>query len=562
MQEDGNLESKADGFRQFIAERLQGTLKPGEVEFPAHTFSAERMWRDGAASASDIAEAMSDYYDLPRGVVEHIANCPPLIGDLSRRYFRDVHAYAYKDSGVATIAIADPSQSEVINAIRLALGSPAELVIVSFEEILLLFERALDEAAPRFAADTEDASETDTLRDTVQSMQDFARGAPIVRLIDDILERATGLGATDIHLETERDHLRVRLRVDGQLRNDQRLPLAMAPAIISRIKILAGLDIADRRLPQDGRANVRIGSSEADIRVAVMPTMYGETAVLRLLMRDTRLLELNRVGMSDNDQTTFRELLAEPHGIVVITGPTGSGKTTTLATAMSILNDPRRKIVTVEDPIEYQIAGIHQTQIKPSIGLTFASALRSFLRHDPDVIMIGEMRDRETAGIGIQAALTGHLVMTTLHTNSASDALVRLTDMGVEPYLLGSALRGVLGQRLVRRLCERCRIPDTASAQSLEDLSVRRSIHLPRGAIYYRALGCEACGQTGYRGRIGIFEVLRVDDQIRQVIRHGSDPHIVEKHARDQGMTLMLEDGIAKSARGLTSIEEVLRVIG
>jgi general secretion pathway protein E len=255
-------------------------------------------------------------------------------------------------------------------------------------------------------------------------------------------------------------------------------------------------------------------------------------------------------------------MLAEPHGVVIVTGPTGSGKTTTLATAISMLNDPARKIVTVEDPIEYQIPGVHQTQIKPAIGLTFASALRSFLRHDPDVIMVGEMRDGETASIGIQAALTGHLVLTTLHTNTAFDAVVRLADMGVEPYLTASTLRGVLGQRLVRRLCERCRRPDPREAEIARDVAAARGYRIDPDAVFHGPVGCEACGQTGYRGRIGIFEAMRIDDDVRRLIRHQPDPQRITEAARAGGMTTMLEDGLSKSGRGLTSMEEVLRTTG
>ena len=290
--------------------------------------------------------------------------------------------------------------------------------------------------------------------------------------------------------------------------------------------------------------------------------MYGETAVLRILLRDTRLLELDKIGMGATDQQAFRAVLAEPNGIVVVTGPTGSGKTTTLATAISMLNDPSRKIVTVEDPIEYQISGIHQTQIRPSIGLTFAAALRSFLRHDPDVIMVGEMRDRETAGIGVQAALTGHLVLTTLHTNSASDAVVRLIDMGVEPYLLASSLRGVLGQRLVRKLCERCRTRDEKAAGDAAEIAEKRGLSTVPEAKFYRAVGCDACGQTGYRGRVGIFEVLRTDETIREVLRKDPDPKVMSDIARKAGMTSMFEDGFRKCGEGLTTLDELLRATG
>ena len=530
-------------FAAFMAARRPRTdMFATQGEAPAsaaQSQSPEDMWRGGLWPASDIADALAAFHGIARGRFDEIARRPHLMTDLSRRYLREVHAYPYDEDGAAAIALADPGREDAVRAIQLALGARPLLRVLSFEDIGLLFERA-SEAPLQDGGVTilETPAEDMAAGNSLQSIQDLARGAPVVRLIDEILERAVGAGATDIHLETERDHLRVRLRIDGFLRRDQRLPLAMAAAVISRVKILAGLDIADRRLPQDGRANIRIGRAEADLRVAVMPTLYGETAVLRLLLRDSRLLDLGRIGMNDRDRHAFETLLAEPHGVVIVTGPTGSGKTTTLATAISILNDPGRKIVTVEDPVEYQITGVHQTQIKPSIGLTFASALRSFLRHDPDVIMVGEMRDRETAGIGIQAALTGHLVLTTLHTNSASDAVVRLIDMGVEPYLLGASLRGIVGQRLVRRLCDRCKTPDPGIRASAAALAASRGLRLPDDAQFHKAVGCEACGQSGYRGRMGIFEVMPLDDTLRAALRKDPDP------------------------AGLTTTDEILRATG
>lgn len=525
----------------------------------------EKLWRGGAL-AGDLADAAAEYYGLARSNYAAVAARPALLRELSRRFLRESFVFPFEDRETPALAIADPERRDQIQAIRLALGRPAPLVVLSFEEIELLFEQAGVEA-PRDdadgAMDIGARGEPDAIfAEDAETLQDLARGAPIVRIIDHILERALEAGATDIHLETGRENLRVRLRVDGHLRSEQTLPKHVAPAVISRVKILAGLDIAERRLPQDGRTNVLVGGSEADLRVAVMPTLYGETAVLRILVKDTRLLDFARIGLSARDRQTIDALLAEPHGIIIVTGPTGSGKTTTLATAISLLNDPARKIVSVEDPIEYQLPGIHQTQIKPGIGLTFASALRSFLRHDPDVIMVGEMRDRETAAIGIQAALTGHLVMTTLHTNNATDAVVRLADMGVEPYLIASSLRGVLGQRLVRRLCERCRKPDARQLGMALDLCEERGLARPTTAEFHAPVGCPACGQTGYRGRVGIFEVMRVDDRLQALIRLHPDPQKLLDAAREGGMTMMLEDGLAKAARGLTSVDEVVRATG
>jgi general secretion pathway protein E len=555
------LETVQDGFSSYLRSRgiavdgFRGGSAEGDLE---------SIWRSGGLPAGELADHAAAYHGLPRSSFAVVSGNPPLFQDLSRRYLREAYVFPFEAGSRVTLAIADPGRRDAIESVRLALQRPIDMVVLSFEELELLFERAgaEPEASDLAATATPESDGAIAFTDSVEALQDLARGAPIVRTIDQLLERALEVGATDIHMETGREQLRVRLRVDGHLRSDQSFPKHLAPAIISRIKILASLDIAERRLPQDGRANVKIGNQEADLRVAVMPTLYGETAVLRILLKDTRLLEFGRIGMTRRDQSIFEEMLAEPHGVVIVTGPTGSGKTTTLATAISVLNDPARKIVTVEDPIEYQIPGIHQTQIKPSIGLSFASALRSFLRHDPDVIMVGEMRDGETASIGIQAALTGHLVLTTLHTNTASDAIVRLADMGVEPYLIASTLRGVLGQRLVRRLCERCRKPDQREEEAARDLAASRGYRIAPDARFHGPVGCEACGQTGYRGRVGIFEAMRVDDDLRQFIRNQPDPQKILEAARKGGMTTMLEDGLAKSARGQTTIEEVLRTTG
>ena len=520
---------------------------------------AEALWRAGAVAAPDLAEALATLHRLPRMSFSEVAAASPRIDGLSRNFLREAFAYPFELDGGVGVAVADPA-GEGLSAVKLALGAPARLVVVSFEEIDLLFEQAASDAGRTGAA--QGAAAEAAPADTVEALKDLARGAPVVRLVDHLLERAIDLGATDIHIETGRDELRIRLRVDGHLRTEQVAPRHLAAAVLSRVKILASLDIAERRLPQDGRANVFIGRNEADLRVATMPTMYGETAVLRILLKDSRLLEFERIGLGGRDLAAFKALLAEPHGIVIVTGPTGSGKTTTLATAMQLLNDPARKIVTVEDPIEYQIAGVHQTQVRPAIGLTFATALRSFLRHDPDVIMVGEMRDPETAAVGAQAALTGHLVLTTLHTNSATDAVVRLTDMGIEPYLLASALRGVLGQRLVRRLCERCKREDPREAETAKALAAERGFRIDPAARFFGPQGCAACGQTGYRGRVGVFEVMRVDDDVRKRIREDPDPTGMLAAARRGGLTTMLEDGVAKAGRGMTTISEVLRTTG
>jgi general secretion pathway protein E len=520
------------------------------------------LWESGALSGGELADAISIFHNLRRVRAEQVHYHADLFKGLSRRFLREAWIFPFVDEdGLIALAVGDPTRDEAIRAVTVALGEPAALRIAAFDELVVLFEQggshdaANGAAAPAASDEGEGGAE-----ENLERLQDLASGAPVVHAVDAMLETAVNLSATDIHIEPARDGVRIRLRVDGVLRLHQTLPGRMARAVVSRVKILAGLNIAERRLPQDGRARARIGANEADLRIATMPTMHGEAVVIRILVKEASSLDLSRLGMSAHDLKAFSEELAEPHGLIVVSGPTGSGKTTTLAAALSTLNDPERKIMTIEDPIEYQIPGIHQTQVKPSIDLTFASALRSFLRHDPDVMMVGEMRDHATAQIAIQAALTGHLVLTTLHTNSAADAVVRLIDLGVEDFLLVSSLRCIVGQRLVRKLCERCRAPTTQPPAAARTLVDKGLFTIHPGEVFHEAVGCTWCGRTGYRGRIGIFEVLRLDNTLRSLIRRRLDMTEIEQHARASGMTTMLEDGLVKFRAGLTSIEEVLRV--
>jgi general secretion pathway protein E len=522
------------------------------------------LWEAGVMTGTDLADAVARFHGLPRVRIDAIGSQSGATRGLSRRFMRDAWLYPYEIDGRLMLAVADPANTEAIDAVKLAVGRPFGISVVAFEDIAMLFERDAEQSEPE-RKDEAGAGPADLEMDVgndenLERLRDLARGAPVVQAVDAMLEAAIDLGATDIHVEPTRDAVRVRLRVDGFLRPYQTLPGRMARAIVSRIKILAGLNIAERRLPQDGRARVRIVNTEADLRIATLPTIHGEAAVIRILVKESRALDLARLGMSPRDLVTIRAILAEPYGLVVVSGPTGSGKTTTLAAALTELNDPARKIMTVEDPIEYQIAGIHQTQVKPAIDLTFATALRAFLRHDPDIIMVGEMRDAETAAIGIQAALTGHLVLTTLHTNNAADAVARLLDLKVESFLLASALRGVIGQRLVRKLCERCRAPTTDYDQATQSLIERGILQLGAGETLYRGTGCDWCGGTGYRGRIGIFEVMRFDSDLRQQIHDEVDTGRIQEVARHAGMTTMLEDGLMKCRAGHTSVSEVVRV--
>jgi general secretion pathway protein E len=368
------------------------------------------------------------------------------------------------------------------------------------------------------------------------------------------------LRASDIHIEPFRNGLVVRMRVDGLLRTVPTPAGAVPQALISRIKILAGLNIAERRLPQDGAARLRVARSEIDIRVATMPAQHGESAVIRLLPRDRGLLDIAKLGLLSKDETTLKRLLALPHGMIIITGPTGSGKTTTLATMLSILNEPTRKILTIEDPVEYEIHGVNQSQVKPGIGLTFATAMRAFVRQDPDVIMVGEVRDPETANIAIHAALTGHLVLTTLHTETAAAAVPRLLDLGAEGFLLKSTLRAVIAQRLVRILCDRCKTKRTLTAEDLSADPRYAALGLAAGETVHEPAGCERCGGTGYRGRSGVFEIMEMVDDVRKLVSANSDANSLDQAAARAGMTTMIDDAIAKCRAGVTSAAEVLRV--
>src|SRR5262249_12021769 len=399
----------------------------------------------------------------------------------------------------------------------------------------------------------------DSEEDTVETLRDLASGAPVVRAVNEIIERALERRATDIHLEPVRDGIRVRIRVDGIMTTVRTFAPELARPIVSRVKILAALTIAERRLPQDGRSRIRVGNYEADIRIATMPTAFGEAAILRLLQREKGIKAFSDVGLSPRDLDVFGRALKAPHGMIVVTGPTGSGKTTTLAAALGTINDDTRKILTIEDPIEYEIDGISQSQAKPSIGMTFANALRAFLRQDPDVIMVGEMRDSETASVGIQASLTGHLVLTTLHTNTAAAAITRLMDLQVEPFLLSASLQCIVAQRLVRRLCEHCRHSTVADATFLAADPRYRAL-VAEGQRVWEPGRCAPCAGTGFSGRRAVFETLHINDEVRHMITRAAPEAEIEAAARANGMTTLIEDGVRVALAGETSLREVLRV--
>ena len=520
-----------------------------------HAETGERLasvlTRLGLVSEQALAETLAAATGLPMATeVDFPAAAVPAAVPLSARFLRDAKAAPIAlDDRCVSIAFVDPLDGYPIQALSVAYGRPVRPYVGRAGDI----EAALDRAYGALAAETLDGGDADDA--DMERLKDLASDAPAIRAVNRLITSAVESRASDIHLEPTENALQPRLRIDGVMRDLDPLPSAMRAAVVSRIKVMAGLNIAERRLPQDGRARLTVRGHDVDIRVATSPTIHGESAVMRLLDRSHLTLDFQALGFEPGLLTRLRPMLARPHGILLVTGPTGSGKTTTLYAALSELNGPERKLLTIEDPIEYRLAGVNQTQVAPGIGLTFATALRSFLRQDPDIMMVGEVRDLETAQVAVQAALTGHMILSTLHTNSAAAAVTRLIDMGVEPFLITSTLNAVLAQRLVRRLCPHCREPMDAKGLDL-GLGASGS-ELER---VWRAVGCEQCGGSGYRGRIATTELLIVDEAVSRLVLARAEAQEVEAAAVRAGMTTMLQDGAAKVAAGLTTVEEVLRV--
>jgi len=403
----------------------------------------------------------------------------------------------------------------------------------------------------------EDRFDTDS-GDFVEHLKDLASEAPVIRLVTQIIGRVIDMRASDIHLEPFDDGLHVRYRVDGVIRTEEVVNPQLSAAVNSRVKLMAHLDIAERRLPQDGRIKTRVKGRELDLRVSTIPTVHGESVVMRVLDRNSVRYSLESMGFEADTLERFNQLLGRPHGILLVTGPTGSGKTTTLYAALSKIDSDAHKIITVEEPVEYQLEGINQIQVHQQIGLSFARALRSILRQDPDIIMIGEMRDGETAQIAVQSALTGHLVLSTLHTNTAAGAITRLQDMGIEPYLITSSVNGVLSQRLVRRLCEHCKKPYQPDEAVIQKTGLHR-LNLGTRPLY-KAIGCSHCRQSGYSGRTGVHELLVIDDAMRRSILDGKDSSSLHQQATNAGMNTLYQDGLRKVVDGVTTLDELLRV--
>ncbi len=536
-----------------VIQSLVGT-EPLSRAIAVQRDSGERLdavvTRLGLLSEDQLADALARASRLPRVVAAdfpaHAAG-PPLSVD----FLHDMRCVplALNDTRM-TVAVASPFDAFVVPALQFASGHAIDRVVARASDI--------DAAIERLYVRTEAAEADDIADDTdLERLRDLVSDAPVIRAVNRLIAQAVDTHASDIHVEPTDDRLSVRFRVDGMLREMPALPAAMRSPLVSRIKIMANLNIAERRLPQDGRMRVAVRGNEIDLRVATSPTIHGESVVMRILDRSHLSLDLATLGFDDELQAKIRSVAHKPHGIVLVTGPTGSGKTTTLYAVLAELNRPDGKLLTVEDPIEYRLPGVIQAQVNPGIGFTFGAALRSFLRQDPDVIMVGEIRDGETAQIAVQAALTGHLILSTLHTNTAAGSVTRLIDMGVEPFLLGSVLNGVLAQRLLRRLCPHCRVPYAPEGVVVERFAEHG---VPVPAVLYRPGGCDRCGGDGYSGRTAVFELLIITPEVERLVLARADTRDIAELATAQGMRSLVADGLHKVVAGATSVEEVLRV--
>jgi len=518
--------------------------------------------RAGFAAERDVTDALAEQLCLSVVALTEYPELPVLEERVASRFIKESRALPIQeDEDQLVLAMVDPLDEYVLSAFRMVtqrtvmprLAVPSELE-VAYERLYGSGKTSMDQIVGEVETRDGDAENED-----LAQLKELASEAPIIRLVSLIISHALEARASDIHIEPFENRLIVRYRVDGVMHEVESPPRRFSAAVISRIKIMASLDIAERRLPQDGRIKLRLQGKEIDLRVSTVPTMHGESVVMRILDKSGTALDFATLGFDSAVLERFQQVLMQPHGIVLVTGPTGSGKTTTLYTALDKLNKPDIKILTVEDPVEYQMEGINQIQVKPQIGLTFANALRSIVRQDPDVIMIGEIRDLETAQIAVQSALTGHMVLSTLHTNDAASTVNRLLDMGMDDYLLTSTVNGILAQRLVRTLCVHCRQPHPALPEVVQEMQLERYTEA-RPITLYRPVGCPECGGTGFSGRVSIVELLTMSDSIRGMVMRHVTAGEVRQQAILEGMQTMYENGLGKAVAGVTTIEEVLRV--
>ena len=542
-------------------ESLEQALRLQQAE--PGTRIGELLLRLGLVTALDIAQTLAAQLDLPLMAAADYPEFPLLEERVSTRFLRETHTLpvAEDETGVA-VAMVDPTDAFAVDAFRVLTGRVVAVRVAARDDFEAAFERLYGSGRTAMGQIVEDIESVDAhdVNGDVQHLKDLASEAPVIRLVALVIRRALETRASDIHIEPFENRLIVRYRIDGVMHEVESPPRRLSAAVISRVKIMANLDIAERRLPQDGRIKLRIQGKEIDLRVSTVPTMHGESVVMRILDKGGVPLDFALLGFEPDLLAKFNEVLLRPHGILLVTGPTGSGKTTTLYTALSKLNQPNVKILTVEDPVEYQMEGINQIQVKPQIDLSFANALRSIVRQDPDVIMIGEIRDLETAQIAVQSALTGHLVLSTLHTNDAASSVNRLLDMGMQDYLLTSTLIGIQAQRLVRTLCRECRRAYRVLPEVAAETGLSRFVEAGSEVNVFEPVGCEACAHTGFIGRVAIMEIMPMSDGLRSLVMHHANSGELQKQAVAEGMMTMYEHGLRKVLAGTTTLEEVLRV--
>ncbi len=519
----------------------------------------------GYVSEEDVVRALARQFGVGHLALASFSITPVSVRDrLSTKYLREhkVFPIEIKD-GVMTVAMSDLTDPYTLDDLRLSTGFAITVCLSKEREILEAIDQYYGEGQTTIEKivkgyNEEEGGASGEDREDVDHLRDLASEAPVIQLVNLLITRAVEARASDIHIEPFEDTLRIRYRVDGVLLDYESPPKRLQRAVISRVKIMAKMNIAERRLPQDGRIRLQILGKDLDLRVSTIPTLYGESVVMRILDRSSLLLSLGELGFPDDVRLQFQRLIRKPHGMILVTGPTGSGKTTTLYTALSEINSVDKKIITIEDPVEYQLRGVNQIHVKPKIGLTFASGLRSIVRQDPDIIMVGEIRDAETADIAIHSALTGHLVFSTLHTNDAPGAITRLLDMGIENYLVSSVLVAVLAQRLVRVMCPECREPYQLDVAAVRKMGIKTEVD---GSLQvFRGKGCAACNFTGYHGRNGIYEFLPISEEIQRLILEKADANVIRQKALALGMKTLWEDGWRKVEQGVTTLEDLLRV--
>jgi type IV pilus assembly protein PilB len=565
-----NMATSKGNFAQILVRKgivsLDQITEAERMSRSKNVSSSQALIDLGYASAEEVTQAMAqehgvDYVDLSEVVI------PPSVIELVPESVARENAVLPlgEDDGALTVIVSDPYDVETLDKLRFILDRKVDIALAPRDSI--------QEAINRYYGQTEAESAdsmlqefTDTAIDFTETMSESAQtdesvdenSAPIVRLVHLIISEAVQLRASDIHIEPFENRVRVRYRIDGMLVERDSPPRRLLGAILSRIKILSKMDIAERRRPQDGRIKITVGEKDLDLRVSVLPTNHGQSVVMRLLDKDNIRIGLRQLGLSEDDFRQFKNLIRRPNGIILVTGPTGSGKTTSLYAALNDLNRPDRKIITAEDPVEYYLAGINQVEVKHSIGLDFARIIRSMLRQAPNVILVGEMRDSETAEMGIQASLTGHLVFSTLHTNDAPGAITRMVDMGVPPYLVASSVIAVMAQRLVRVVCTKCKQQYTPSDATLEAAGI--TPEMAKSATFMRGRGCGNCQKCGFRGRLGIYELMMMTAKVRELAFQGASTQDIRKVAISQGMKTLYGDAIAKAMKGITTLEEVARV--